>query len=64
MAWLRGDTGEMVAQRAPPGNTDVVQVYFLTGTPAEIDRHAAAVIDALAAGKEPPDLPITRTIRD
>jgi hypothetical protein len=34
----------------------------VTGTPAEIDRQAAAVIDALAAGREPrPSM--TRTIR-
>ena len=54
MAWMREDTAEMVAERIPPGNTDVVQLYFLDGTPAEIDREAAALIEALAAGKEPP----------
>ena len=38
-------------------HVNAVSVYTLTGTPAEIDREAAALIDALAAGKEPPTFP-------
>ena len=55
--WMREDTGELIARHVPADAEGVgVTWYVLTGTPAEIDRRAAAIIEALSTGKELPTL--------
>lgn len=55
--WLRRDTGELIAEYTPAGYVGAtVTLHVLAGTPAEIDRDEAALIDALSAGKELPAL--------
>lgn len=57
--WIRQDTRELIAEYTPAGNAGAnvtVALHVLAGTPAEIDRDAAAVIDALSTGKELPAL--------
>jgi hypothetical protein len=54
---MRQDTGELIAKYTPAGYDEAtVALHVLAGTPAEIDRDEAAVIDALATGKELPTL--------
>jgi len=54
---MRRDTGELIAKYIPAGRGGgTVTLHVLAGTPAEIDRDAAAVIDALSTGKELPTL--------
>jgi Homeodomain-like domain len=55
--WVRQDTGELIAEYTPGGYAGAtVTLHVLAGTPAEIDRDEAAVIDALSRGKELPTL--------
>jgi hypothetical protein len=53
--WMRQDTGELIAKYTPAG-VATVTLHVLAGTGAEIDRDAAAIIDALSTGKELPAL--------
>jgi hypothetical protein len=55
--WIRRDTGELIAKYSPAGYEEAtVTLHVLAGTPTEIDRKAAAIIDALSTGKELPAL--------
>jgi hypothetical protein len=48
---MRQDTGELIAKYTPAA-VATVTLHVLAVTPAEIDRDAASIIDALSAGKE------------
>jgi len=49
--WVREDTDDMIAQYLPSGNSGSrIAVCTLSGTTADIDRQAAALIEALSSG--------------
>jgi hypothetical protein len=53
--WMREDTEELIAKYTP-ADVATVTIHVLAGTAGEIDRDAAAIIDALSTGKELPTL--------